>query len=82
MVALLGTGASAAADPAAAEALRTGVEAAVRAQQNNDTAAELGWAAARVLERVITSVRDGGRGQAVTGEEPRQGGEGLLRPMA
>ncbi|GFR42156.1 hypothetical protein Agub_g3008 [Astrephomene gubernaculifera] len=36
-------------------ALRRGVEAAVRAQQNNDTAVELAWAAARVLERVMVT---------------------------
>lgn len=36
--------------------MREAVEVAVRAQQNNDTAVELAWAAARVLERVIVTV--------------------------
>ena len=54
------------------DALRTAVDVAVRAQQNNDTAVELAWAAARILERVVTTV---GRGWG------RRVGDGLSHSL-
>ena len=38
-------------------ALRAALDAAVRAQQNNETSVQLAWAAARILERIMVSVR-------------------------
>ncbi len=39
--------------------LRTALDAAVRAQQNNEVSADLAWGAARVLERVVLTVGPG-----------------------